>query len=49
MVGAITIILGTGNFGLIIGSFDLGGIGTATFVAILLNYVLGLKDSQSHT
>ena len=47
MVGAITIILGTGNFGLIIGSFDLGGIGTATFVAILLNYVLDLKDNHS--
>ncbi len=45
MVGAITLILGTGNFGLIIGSFDLGGIGTATFMAILLNWLLNLKKN----
>lgn len=38
MVAAITLILGTGNFGLMIGSFDLGGIGTATFAAIVLNW-----------
>lgn len=46
MVGAVTIILGTGNFGLMIGSFDLGGIGTATFVAILLNWFLGLAQQN---
>lgn len=48
MVGAVTIILGTGNFGLMIGSFDLGGIGTATFAAIALNWLLGLgqKDAK---
>ncbi len=40
MVGAITLILGTGNFGLMIGDFDLGGIGTATLTAIILNQVL---------
>ena len=45
MVGAITLILGTGNFGLMIGSFDLGGIGTATFMAIFLNWLLNLKKS----
>ncbi len=45
MVGAITLILGTGNFGLMIGSFDLGGIGTATFMAILLNWLLNLKKN----
>ncbi|MDO5650625.1 MAG: solute carrier family 23 protein [Moraxella sp.] len=47
MVAAITIILGTGNFGLMIGSFDLGGIGTATFAAIFLNWFLGLRDSTA--
>lgn len=47
MVGAITVILGTGNFGLVIGSFDLGGIGTATFAAILLNWLYGLKEKNS--
>ena len=30
MVAAITIILGTGDFGLMVGNFNLGGIGTAT-------------------
>lgn len=45
MVGAITLILGTGNFGLMIGSFDLGGIGTATFMAILLNWLLNFKKN----
>lgn len=49
MVGAITVILGTGNFGLVIGSFDLGGIGTATFAAILLNWLYGLKEKQMPT
>lgn len=54
MVAAVTIILGTGNFGLMIGEFDLGGIGTATFVAIVLNWFLGLKqgdenNTQEHT
>lgn len=47
MVGAVTIILGTGNFGLMIGSFDLGGIGTATFMAILLNWFLSFGQSKS--
>ena len=46
MVGAITLILGTGNFGLMIGSFDLGGIGTATFMAIFLNWLLNLKSEK---
>ncbi len=31
MVAAVTIILGTGDFALQFGSFNLGGIGTATF------------------
>ena len=36
MVAAIPLVLGTGDFTLRIGSFALGGIGTATFGAILL-------------
>lgn len=37
IIAAATIIMGAGNFGLKLGEFDLGGIGTATLVAILLN------------
>ncbi|MFU8928037.1 solute carrier family 23 protein [Acinetobacter puyangensis] len=44
VVAAVTIILGAGNFELLIGSFNLGGIGTATFAAILLNWLFSLKD-----
>lgn len=47
IVGAVTVILGTGNFGLMLGSFDLGGIGTATFMAIFLNWFLSLKESKN--
>lgn len=47
IVAAVTIILGTGNFGLMIGSFDLGGIGTATFAAILLYWFLNLRNSSN--
>ena len=36
LVAAITLIVGTGNFTLKFGQFALGGIGTATFGAILL-------------
>lgn len=46
MVGAVTVILGTGDFGLMIGSFNLGGIGTATFAAIFLHWFLSLKDKK---
>ncbi len=45
MVAAITIILGTGDFGLMIGEFNLGGIGTATFAAIFLHWFLSLRDT----
>lgn len=45
MVAAITLILGTGDFGLMIGDFNLGGIGTATFAAIILHWFLSLKES----
>lgn len=37
---AITLVLGAGNFALTLGNFTLGGIGTATFGAILLNALL---------
>ncbi|ROZ66391.1 solute carrier family 23 protein [Ramlibacter sp. WS9] len=40
IVAAITLILGTGDFTLKFGSFALGGIGTATFGAILLYALL---------
>ena len=41
MVAAITLVLGTGDFTLKFGGFALGGIGTATFGALILNAVLG--------
>ena len=41
IVAAITLILGTGEFTLKFGDFALGGIGTATFGAILLYALLG--------
>jgi putative pyrimidine permease RutG len=44
LVAAITLVLGTGDFTLKFGQFALGGIGTATFGAILL-YAL-LKRSK---
>lgn len=47
MVAAITIILGTGDFGLMIGSFNLGGIGTATFAAIFLHWFLSLGEKSN--
>jgi putative pyrimidine permease RutG len=45
IVAAITMILGTGDFTLKFGSFALGGIGTATFGAILL-YALLNRDGK---
>jgi uracil-xanthine permease len=41
IVAAITLVLGTGDFTLKFGDFAMGGIGTATFGAILLNALLG--------
>lgn len=41
IVAAITLILGTGDFTLRFGEFALGGIGTATFGAVLLWALLG--------
>ncbi len=40
LVAAITLVLGTGDFTVHFGGFALGGIGTATFGAILLNALL---------
>ncbi|MFN9470728.1 solute carrier family 23 protein [Acidovorax sp.] len=44
IVAAITLILGTGDFTLKFGQFALGGIGTATFGAILLYALLNRKE-----
>jgi len=43
IVAAITLIIGTGDFTLKFGQFALGGIGTATFGAILLYALLNRK------
>ena len=40
IVAAITLVLGTGDFTLKFGGFALGGIGTATFGALILNALL---------
>jgi xanthine/uracil permease len=40
IVAAITLVLGTGDFTLRFGGFAMGGIGTATFGAILLHALL---------
>ena len=43
IVAAVTLVLGTGDFTLKFGGFALGGIGTATFGAILLYALLGTR------
>ena len=43
IVAAVTLVLGTGDYTLKFGAFALGGIGTATFGAILLHALLGRK------
>lgn len=40
IVTAVTLIIGAGDFSLKIGGFGLGGIGTATVAAILLNLIM---------
>ena len=42
---ATTLVLGAGDFTLKIGQFTLGGIGTATFGAIILNAVLRRRST----
>ncbi len=44
IVAALTLVLGTGDFTLKFGGFALGGIGTATFGAILLYALLGRRS-----
>ena len=44
IVAAVTLVLGTGDFTLKFGQFALGGIGTATFGAILLYALLNRKN-----
>jgi uracil-xanthine permease len=45
IVAAVTLVLGTGDYTLKFGGFALGGIGTATFGAILLYALLGRKKT----
>lgn len=40
---AVTLVLGAGDFALTLGGFTMGGIGTATFGAILLNALLSRR------
>ena len=40
IIAAVSLIMGAGNFSLHIGPFDLGGSGTATLAAIVLNLLL---------
>lgn len=47
IVAAITLVLGTGDYTLKFGGFTLGGIGTATFGAILLWALLGRGTQAS--
>ena len=46
IVAAVTLVLGAGDFSLKLGSFGLGGIGTATFGAIILYALLRRKPAQ---
>lgn len=46
IVAAVTLILGAGDFTLNLGGFALGGIGTATFGAILLNALMNRGEHK---
>ncbi|HJV84440.1 MAG TPA: solute carrier family 23 protein [Noviherbaspirillum sp.] len=46
IVAAVTLVLGAGDFTLKLGQFALGGIGTATFGAIILYAVLSLSSGK---
>ncbi len=46
IVAAVALVLGAGDFTLKIGGFTMGGIGTATFGAILLYALLNLRGAQ---
>lgn len=43
---AVTLVLGAGDFALTLGGFTVGGIGTATFGAILLNALLSRRKGM---
>lgn len=47
IVAAVTLILGAGDFTLHIGNFTLGGIGTATFGAIILNALMEFGERRN--
>jgi pyrimidine utilization transport protein G len=49
IVAAIALIMGAGNYSLHIGNFDLGGIGTATFAAILMTLVFNRETRTLKT
>jgi xanthine/uracil permease len=49
IVAAITLILGTGEFTLRFGEFALGGIGCATFGAIILYALLTMGERKVET
>ena len=44
---AVTLVLGAGDFALTLGGFTLGGIGTATFGAIVLNAILSRRSAPA--
>jgi uracil-xanthine permease len=46
IVAAVTLVLGAGDFTLKLGQFALGGIGTATFGAIILHALLSLRETR---
>lgn len=47
IVAAVTLVLGAGDFTVRLGDFTLGGIGTATFGAIILYALLSLRRQDS--
>ena len=49
VVAAVTLVLGAGDFTIHIGTFALGGIGTATFGAIVLYALLGAGSRAAAT
>lgn len=49
IIAAVTIIMGAGDFSLHIGQFNLGGIGTATLVAIVLNLLFSRSEKAKLT
>jgi pyrimidine utilization transport protein G len=47
LIAAVSLIMGAGNLSLHLGSFDLGGIGTATLAAIFLNLFLNRGEEKA--